>query len=228
MSATTRRELMVLGPSLMAGAVFASEVAQPTSGPSRQWKQITPRELVRSRYFPDVVLRDQENQEVRLYEDLIKDKIVLINFFYATCDRLCPRVIQNLVAVQRLLGERVGRDIFFRSFSLDPVHDTPSVLKDHAAMHGVGPGWSFLTGIPDQMEMLRRRLGFTDPDPALDKDRESHIGNVRYGNEALTLWGACPGMSHPAFIVESFSWVDWPKGQGQRQRPVPEKPAAQG
>jgi len=60
--------------------------------------------------------------------------------------------------------------------------------------------------------MLRRRLGFTDPDPEKDKDRETHIGNVRYGNEVRQLWGACPGMSRAEFIVESLSWVDWPKG----------------
>ena len=97
------------------------------------------------------------------------------------------------------------------SFTLDPTHDTPDVLKEYAQMHHVGPGWQFLTGKPDEMEVLRRKLGFVDPDPALDKDKESHIGNVRYGNERRQLWGACPGMSKPEFIVESLSWVEWPK-----------------
>ena len=139
--------------------------------------------------------------------------LMLINFMYTSCDRVCPRVTQNLAKVQRLLGSRMGHDIFFYSFTLDPTHDTPEVLKDYAKAHGVGPGWSFLTGPAGQMEMLRKRLGFTDPDPELDKDRESHIGNVRYGNEARLLWGACPGMSRAEFIVESLSWIDWPKGQ---------------
>ena len=58
--------------------------------------------------------------------------------------------------------------------------------------------------------MLRRRLGFVDPDPKVDKDKSSHIGNVRYGNEPYQWWAACPGMVKPAFIAESILWVDWP------------------
>ena len=175
--------------------------------------QISPREQIRRRYFPDILLLTQDRKEVSFYQDLVKDKLMLINFMYTSCDRVCPRVTQNLARVQRLLGGRMGNDIFFYSFTLDPTHDTPEVLKDYAKAHGVGPGWSFLTGPTGQMEMLRKRLGFTDPDPELDKDRESHIGNVRYGNEARLLWGACPGMSRAEFIVESLSWIDWPKGQ---------------
>ncbi len=187
----------------------------PPSAPAPQqhWKQISPRDQIRQRYFPDVVLTTQENKKVRLYEDLIKDKVMLINFMYTSCDRICPLVTHNLVKVQKLLSSRAGRDVFFYSFSLDPKHDTPEVLQDYAKMHQVGPGWSFLTGNPEVLEMLRRSLGFTDPDPALDKDKESHIGNVRYGNEARQLWGACPGMSRAEFIVESLSWVDWPKSK---------------
>jgi protein SCO1/2 len=93
------------------------------------------------------------------------------------------------------------------SFTLDPLRDTSKVLKEYAELHHVGPGWRFLTGTPDQMELLRRKLGFVDPDPKVDRDKESHIGNVRYGNEPRQLWGACPGMSRPEFIVESLSWV---------------------
>lgn len=186
----------------------ASELA-----PEQHWKQIDPREMIRRRYFPNIVLTTQENRKVHLYDDLVKDKVMLINFMYTSCEQLCPRVTQNLVKVQKLMGNRMGRNVFFYSFSLDPKHDTPEVLKDYAAMHKVGPGWSFLTGSADDMEMLRRILGFTDPDPVLDKDKDSHIGNVRYGNEPRQLWGACPGMSHADFIVEALSWVDWPKGQ---------------
>src|SRR5258708_2544141 len=169
--------------------------------------------MVRQRYFPDVALRTQDNKKVHLYSDLIKDKVMLINFMYTSCDRICPLVTENLVKVQRLPGERVGRDVFIYSFTLDPKHDTPAVLKEYAKTHRVGPGWSFLTGTPEELEMLRRKLGFTDPDPEQDKDRDAHIGNVRYGNEARLLWGACPGMSHAEFIVQSLSWVvDSPPG----------------
>lgn len=173
----------------------------------QDWKPLSARDVIRERYFPNVLLRTQENRTVRLYDDLIKNKIILINFMFTNCDGICPLVTQNLARVQRLLGGRAGRDVFFCSFSLDPQHDTPSVLKAYADLHKAGSGWSFLTGTPGEMEMLRRRLGFVDPDPAVDADRESHIGNVRYGNEPRTLWGACPGMSSPQFIVDALGWV---------------------
>jgi len=214
MKMMTRRESVAL-LALSPVAAWGLGSDDPASAPPAQkhWAQVTPRETARQRYFPDVALRTQDNKEVRLYTDLIKDKVMLINFMYTSCDRICPLVTENLVKVQRLLGDRVGRDVFFYSFTLDPKHDTPAVLKEYAKMHHVGPGWSFLTGTPEELEMLRRKLGFTDPDPEQDKDRESHIGNVRYGNEARLLWGACPGMSHAEFIVQSLSWVeDPPKG----------------
>jgi protein SCO1/2 len=179
----------------------------PGQSATHQWASVSPREVIRQRYFPNLLLTTHENRQVRFYDDLIKDKVVLINFMFTSCSGICPRTTQNLAKVQRLLGGRVGRDIFMYSLTLDPAHDTPDVLKEFARMHHVGPGWLFLTGTPDEMEQLRRKLGFVDPDPVLDKDKESHIGNVRYGNEARQLWGACPGMSRPEFIVESLSWV---------------------
>ena len=35
--------------------------------------------------FPNLVLKTHEGKNVRFYEDLLRDKIVLINFMYATC-----------------------------------------------------------------------------------------------------------------------------------------------
>ena len=169
------------------------------------------REAIRARYFPNVVLTTHDGRPVRFYDDLIKNKIVIINMMYADCDGICPGITANLVRVQKALGRRIGRDIFIYSITLKPKEDSPAILKDYAAMHGVKPGWLFLTGVPNEIELLRRRLGFVDPDPDLDRDKSNHIGNIRYGNEALSLWAACPGLASPSWIVKSIGWVDWPK-----------------
>ena len=157
------------------------------------------------------MLSTHEGKKVRFYDDLIKDKIVVINFMYAECEGICPGITANLVKVQKALGNRVGRDIFIYSITLKPEEDTAAVLKEYAEMHGARPGWTFLTGKPDDIELLRRRLGFVDSDPEVDKDKSQHIGNVRYGNEPLQQWGACPGQANPAWIVKLISGVDWPK-----------------
>ena len=173
---------------------------------------ISAREGIRERYFPNVVLTTHEGRKVRFYDDLIRDKIVTINVMYTQCqDGWCPLTTDNLVRVQKLLKGRVGRDIFMYSLTLTPEHDTPPVLKGYARAHGVGPGWTFLTGNPQDVEMLRRKLGFSWADPVRDAKKANHTGNLRYGNEPLQLWAACPTMAKPEWIVESISFVDWPK-----------------
>jgi protein SCO1/2 len=179
---------------------------------ARQWQTISPREQIRRRYFPDMRLTTDEGKSVRLYEDLIEDKIVVLNFMYARCRGVCIPVTSNLLRVQKLLGDRVGRDIFMYSFTLDPLQDTPEVLRDYARRHAVRPGWTFLTGAPADLELLRRRLGFVDPDPTRDADRSNHTGMVRYGNEPLHLWAAFAGMSKAEAIAKEILWVDWPGG----------------
>jgi len=184
--------------------------AQTLDAPSK-FKVIDSRERIRQRYFPNLVLTTQEGKKVKFYDDLVKDKIVVFNMFYAKCEGICSPVTRNLVRVQNLLGDRVGKDIFFYSFSLKPKEDTVPALKHYAEMHKVKPGWLFLTGSADDMELLRRKLGFVDPDPEVDKDTSNHIGVLKYGNEPLQRWGGCPGMQAPDAIAEAISWVDWPK-----------------
>ena len=90
-------------------------------------------------YFPNVPLVTQDGETVLFYDDLIKDKKVLINFIYETCEKACPLSTAKLVRVQKELGPRIGRDIFMYSITLEPEHDTPEVLKDYASRFGAGP-----------------------------------------------------------------------------------------
>jgi protein SCO1/2 len=181
-----------------------------------KFKVIPSRERIRQRYFPNLVLTTQDGKQVKFYDDLVKDKIVVFNMFYAKCEGICSPVTRNLVRVQNLLGDRVGKDIFFYSFSLKPKEDTVAALKHYAEMHKVKPGWLFLTGSADDMETIRRKLGFVDPDPEVDKDTSNHIGVLKYGNEPLERWGGCPGMQAPDAIAEAIGWVDWPKDSAKK------------
>jgi protein SCO1/2 len=184
--------------------------ATPTT-PARRWAQTSPREVIRQRYFPDVTLITHEGKKVRLYEDLIESKCVMLNFMYAKCQGICSPVTANLRRAQLLLKDRVGRDIFMYSFTLKPEEDSPEVLKAYVSERKLGPGWTFLTGRPADLELVRRRLGFVDPDPARDIDKTNHTGMVRYGNEGLSLWAAFPGMQTPEAIAKSMMWVAWPR-----------------
>ena len=207
MKRITRRNVI----GMLGIAPFAAGSLARASARESKTEGSSSREMIRNRYFPNVVLTTHEGKKVRFYDDLIKDKIVLINMMYAECDGVCPGITANLVKVQKALGKRIGRDIFMYSITLKPEQDTPKALKEYAKMHGAKPGWTFLTGDPKDIEMLRRKLGFTNPDKELDADKSQHVGMVRYGNEQLTRWAACPGMANASWIVESVLFVDWPK-----------------
>jgi protein SCO1/2 len=179
--------------------------------PKSKFKQISSRERIRDRYFPNLMLTTHEGRTVKFYDDLVKDKLVIFNMFYAKCEGICTPITRNLVRLQQVLGDRVGKDIFMYSFTLKPKEDDVAALQHYAHMHKVKPGWLFVTGSPGDMELLRHKLGYVDPDPEVDKDKSNHIGVIKYGNEPLERWGGCPGMSPPEWIAEMLSWVDWPK-----------------
>lgn len=201
---TRRMSVATLGLATLAvGAAGPVEKkkADPPRGP-----KLSPRERLQRHHLPNVELINQDGRRLRFYDDLVRNKKVVINFMYVQCEGICVPVTANLVKVQKLLGDHVGRDIFFYSITLKPEQDTPKQLKLYARSHGVGPGWQFLTGKPADIEVLRRGLGFAYADPAEDADKSNHIGMIRYGIEAQMRWAACPGMANPEHIFRSILW----------------------
>lgn len=103
--------------------------------------------------------------------------------------------------VQRAFGERVGHDVHFYSITLDAEIDTPEALAEYAEAYGVGPGWTFLTGDPDEIDELRHKLGAYDPDPVVDADKTQHAGIVVFGNEPKGRWCGLPARMRTASLV---------------------------
>ncbi len=158
-------------------------------------------------YFTDARLTTHEGKQVRFYTDLLKGKRVLINFVFVGCTDVCDSVTQNLATVQELLGDRVGREIFMYSLSLQPEFDTPEVLNDYAKRFDVRPGWSFLTGAAAEVEMLRQRLGYADIDPVLDADIFQHAAMLRIGEERLDRWAMSAALLQPESLVQAINRV---------------------
>lgn len=203
MDAMTRRVWLMT----LAGAPSTGSLVREARGEQSQpAPKLSGRERIRRHHLPNVPLTTHTGQRVRFYDDLVKDKKVILNCVYVKCQGICVPVTSNLVRVQKLLGDRVGRDIFMYSITLKPAEDGPNDLRRYAELHRVGPGWLFLTGTPPDIDHLRRALGFTYDDPEEDADLSNHIGMVRYGVEPLTRWAACPGMANPAHIVRSILW----------------------
>jgi len=206
-----RRKLLA---TLAVAPLATGAVARAVSFDNKFKVGESSREKLQQRYFPNFELTTHEGKKVRFYDDLIKDKIVVINFMYVKCEGICMPVTMNLKRVQKLLGNRVGRDIFMYSITLKPEEDSPAALKRYVDMHRIKPGWRFLTGKPDEIDALRRKLGFTDAKAKLDKDLTNHTGMVKYGNEARQWWAMFPGEANAPWIVECIHWMDGPGGNG--------------
>jgi protein SCO1/2 len=158
-------------------------------------------------WFTNAPVTTQWGETLHFYDDVMKGKILLINFFFTDCDNVCPIATDNLVRVQELLGDRVGKDIRMVSISLQPEHDTPEVMAAYSKKHGIGPGWYLLTGGRDDIELLRRRLGFWDIDPVVDADPEQHLGTVRIANEPMHRWAMSPSLLNPQALVRAVHRV---------------------
>lgn len=156
------------------------------------------------RRFPNPALVDQDGRTVRFYDDLVRGRVVMVNFSYTRCAGACPRATAQLLAVQRLLGDRFGRDFTLLTLSLDPEHDTPEAMRRYLAAHGARPGWSWLTGRREDIDAIRRFVGFTDRDPALDADRTRHTTLVLLGNDRTGRWSSMPALVRPEQIVEAL------------------------
>ena len=125
---------------LLSAAVFAQHHQHDQKG------LLDAEPTAAAKYFSDVELIDQDGRKVRFYSDVLKGKTVVINALFTTCTNVCPPISRNLERIQEALGDRLGKDVFLVSITVDPVTDTPERLKEYAQKFHARPGWSFLTG----------------------------------------------------------------------------------
>lgn len=152
-----------------------------------------------ARYFTNTVLLTQDNKPVHFYNDLLKDKVVLINFIFTTCKGVCPPMTANLAKVQKNLGDHVGKDVMMLSISVDPLNDTPAALKKYADSFHVQPGWYFLTGEKQNVDVVLHKLGGFVEDP------QQHSSVLIIGNVATGEWMKVLAMSNPAEIANAVT-----------------------
>ena len=134
------RSALILLLGVVSFSVKAQDQApgqkpKPLEPSSLQQPVLTAPAAVRSpaeKYFSDVELLNQDGQTMRFYSDVLKDRVVVINTFFTTCTGSCPPMNRNLEKVQEALGDRLGKDAFLVSMSVDPETDTPVRLKEYS------------------------------------------------------------------------------------------------
>ena len=142
-----------------------------------------------AKYFTDTQLISQDGARLRFYSDLLKGKVVVVNNFFTTCKDSCPVMAGNLAAIQEHFRERMGKDLFLISLTVDPTNDTPARMKEYAVKMHARPGWFFLTGKKDDVDLVLLKLG------QRVSQREDHADLFFIGNDRTGLWKKALGMA---------------------------------
>ena len=147
------------------------------------------------KYFSDVELIDQDGQKLRFYSDILKNKIVAINTFFTTCTNICPPMNRNFEKMQDALGDRLGKDVFLVSISVDPETDTPTRLKEYGRRFHARPGWLFLTGKKENVDWALYKLG------QYVETKDDHTNIFIIGNEPKGLWKKAFGLAKAEELI---------------------------
>lgn len=148
------------------------------------------------KYFSDVELINQDGQKMRFYSDVLKNKVVIINTFFTTCTSVCPPMNRNFERVQEALGDRLGKDAFLVSITVDPETDTPPRLKEYSRRFHAREGWIFLTGKKENVEWALYKLG------QYVEKKDDHTTIVIIGNEPKGLWKKAFGLAKPDELMK--------------------------
>ena len=190
-----------LSAVLLLGAVTFSIKAQDQSPGEKpkppepsSLRQLEPAASARmpspaEKYFSDVELINQDGQKMRFYSDVLRDKVVVINTFFTNCTGSCPLMNRNLEKVQEALGDRLGKDAFLVSMSVDPEIDTPVRLKEYSRRFHARPGWIFLTGKKENVDWALYKLG------QYVETKDGHTTIIIIGNEPKGLWKKAFGLA---------------------------------
>jgi len=158
------------------------------------------------KYFTDVELINQDGKKVHFYSDVLKGKTVIVNAFFTSCTSVCPPMNRNMEKIQEVLGDRVGRDVFLVSMTVDPETDTPARMKEYAKKFHAGPGWLFLTGKKENLDWALYKLG------QYVENKDDHQTVLIIGNEPTGLWKKAFGMANVAELVQVVESVVNDKG----------------
>jgi protein SCO1/2 len=186
----------------LGSAVLAQDTAQkpkppvPASVANADDGPTTATRSPAEKYFSDVELIDQDGNKLRFYTDVLKNKIVAINTFFTTCTNICPPMNRNFEKMQDALGDRLGKDVFLVSISVDPETDTPPRLKEYGRRFHARPGWLFLTGKKENIDWALYKLG------QYVETRDDHTSIFIIGNEPKGLWKKAFGLAKSEELIK--------------------------
>ena len=187
------RTSFFLALSLCAASVAAEDHARhgvPVSAAPATTRQYA---------IADLPVLTQDGTSIHFYRDLVKGRLVVMNFVFTSCTTICPTMGATFARVQALLGKR--KDVSLISVSIDPGNDTPERLAAWSHRLGGGPGWTLVTGRSPDISEILKSLGVYTYSPA------SHTPVVLVGDESAGRWERVDGLATPKAIVAALGRV---------------------
>jgi protein SCO1/2 len=109
-------------------------------------------------------------------QDYYKDNIYVADFFFTTCQTICPIMTEHMVEIQNALKD--NPEVLLVSHSVIPEYDTPEVLKAYALEKGVDDSrWNLLTGPRKTIYTLARKSYLAVKDVPGEEDAMVHTEN---------------------------------------------------
>ncbi len=149
----------------------------------------------------DLMLRDQKGKKVRFYTDLIKDKVVVMSFFYTSCTYTCTLQGRTFSKLQSLLGNRLGKSVFLISVTSDPARDNPGQLNAWAQRYDVRSGWTLVTGEVAEMNKLLIPFIGTPAGGGM------HLPVTFIGNDKTGVWSSAEGVFAPEDLLKAIDYL---------------------
>ena len=193
-----RRVMTAAAAALAIVCAIATAEAQSRRGPE---------------FLPNRPVVNQNGEQLNFYDDLIKDKIVIVMFIYTSCTDICPLTTARMTLIEDKLGPLIGKDFFIVSMTVDPEVDTPEKLKAYSKAFATGPGWTFVTGKPEDIRAINYRLG------ERSKVLSEHRNEIVLGNDVTGEWQRDNVMGDLDRIVRTIREMD-PKFRALEQPPA--------
>ena len=182
----------------LIGALFAHELTSTEN-------QFIAKKIATEKYetqysdysIPDLTFYDHNSRIVSLSKLLTDDSPVILNFIFTSCPTICPILTSTFAKLQVSLENEIPA-VQLISVSIDPEHDTPSVLHDYALKFKANKNWTFLTGKTKDIELLQKSF------ETFRGDKMSHIPVFFMRAAAARQWLKIEGFPSIKNIINEF------------------------
>lgn len=144
---------------------------------------------------PDAQLLDGAGRERRLVSEVMRDRVVVVDFVYTSCSSVCPALSAIMASVQNDLTERLGSEVLLLSVAIDPANDTPRAIAAKAKELKASDDWIWLTGSHAEIATTLRAFGLQAG------GMESHAPVIMVGRASSTAWRRFVGFPRPADVT---------------------------